>query len=307
MDQDKPVLDRPPKTVQPIRYSPEFLGSNLFYWLRRLGEARDGGLVLLAFWYLLGYSFWSLHVLKYRAGMLPPLDLRYLLAGILLSLIIALTVELWHRLRLLTERWPEWVGAQAEGRFLTIRRALLWLSNLSFPAFGLWWLASYRVPSIRAFGGPLFAVLLLLTALRPPTEGRLGAFFSFLFRKGFVHLIPFVAVLPGVIVSTEGMARWPQALGGTLPRCASLDLDAAGLSRETYRALVSVDAPAGAEPVVRTVRLQVLFSGNDLMLIRAGGRVYELRQQMVRAVHPCQSSTIAPRMEHSEGLLLKDG
>jgi hypothetical protein len=91
----------------------------------------------------------------------------------------------------------------------------------------------------------------------------------------------------------------PQALGGFRPRCAQLDLARKDVSAATLAAVApalpqpaAIPSPeAGAaeqkpppEGVVRTDKVDVLFSGSDYMLIRASGKVYEIKKDVVHAI-----------------------
>jgi hypothetical protein len=303
LDRDKTVLDRPPKIVQPIESRRSFLHGFVFYRLRRLGEIRDGILVLLLGWYALGYVFWSLYALIYRAGFPPPFELQYLITGIPLSFVLVVLVVLHDELQRFAQRWPKWMGADAAGWRQRVRRALLVVSNvyiIAFPVAVVWWLVVHRGRTIRPIGAGLIVVFVVLMLLRPPTGGRTGAFFSSVSRLGFEGVLPPLLVSAGILAGMAGMMVLPQELGGALPRCARLDIDATRLSRETYRELVPTNAPARNGPIVRTIQLQILFAAGDLLLVRARGEVIELRQSAVRAIHICPRWAEWPRREEED-------
>jgi len=77
------VLRRKPSTA--IRTTTARGGADR---VERVGELRDGFLVAGGAVYVLGYLVWSVHAWQEGLGLLPALELQYLLAGSLLVLIL---------------------------------------------------------------------------------------------------------------------------------------------------------------------------------------------------------------------------
>lgn len=90
--------------------------------------------------------------------------------------------------------------------------------------------------------------------------------------------------------------KLPQAFGGLRPRCVYLDVKKEEISNETLEDIFPVDAIRSSSEVVRSIKVDVFFSGGDFMRIRphvekqegARLRVYEIRKNIVQAVVSCQ-------------------
>lgn len=97
-----------------------------FQKLLALGQIRDGILISGAIIYGVGYLFWSVHALQHNLGFLPALDLQYLIAGILPSFILILSLVLGRLLyRFVMDIWPGLVGPDATGFWLGVRMLLI--------------------------------------------------------------------------------------------------------------------------------------------------------------------------------------
>jgi len=72
--------------------------------INRLGELRDGLLLLAGFVYLLGYTSWANYALTTRIGLVPVLDAQYFAAGIVPALILLLFILSVRMLRAF-QRW----------------------------------------------------------------------------------------------------------------------------------------------------------------------------------------------------------
>jgi hypothetical protein len=93
---------------------------------------------------------------------------------------------------------------------------------------------------------------------------------------------------------------WPQELGGAKPRCTYLDLERAKISNELSGELVGDSGGVAATaplqgPVLRTMKLDMLFSGGGAVLVRkqtAHRRdtrpIYEIDQRIILAKRNCE-------------------
>src|SRR5687768_7347637 len=79
--------------------------------LTRLGRARDGLLVGATALYALGYAVWALHAARNGLGLLPVLQVQYLVAG----LPVATVLVAWFASIRLTSAVTEFVVAAARG------------------------------------------------------------------------------------------------------------------------------------------------------------------------------------------------
>src|SRR5262249_14503644 len=87
--------------------------------------------------------------------------------------------------------------------------------------------------------------------------------------------------------------RVPQELGGVRPRCAYLDIDSKMTSTE-IRAVILAAQTKPENQVVRSVQLDVLFSGSDTILVRPregkktpSASVYEISRRIVQTITWC--------------------
>ena len=91
------------------------------------------------------------------------------------------------------------------------------------------------------------------------------------------------------------------------PRCANLDVAKNGVSKVTLKAILppegsapqtnptptvtDANTPTGTIPaeseIVRSDKIDVLFSGSDYLLIRAHNEVYEIKREVIHAVRSC--------------------
>jgi hypothetical protein len=125
------------------------------------------------------------------------------------------------------------------------------------------------------------------------------------FQKFFKLLHPLIALYLGVlalvyalllfiglaalafIYCVELYPRIPQAFGGARPYYACLDVVKAQMSPETIEGLLPPDANKSHESVVRSSRLEVLFSGSDVMLVRSRGKVYKITKSTIQTIAMC--------------------
>lgn len=111
---------------------PQLSGSNLIskeigLFFERLGKKRDGFLVTLAVIYGAGYLVWAVTSRLNNLGLLPALDFQYFIAGIIPVAILSAGLLIGRFLQwFLLNYWPEHVGPEASGVWLTIRQLTIY-------------------------------------------------------------------------------------------------------------------------------------------------------------------------------------
>jgi hypothetical protein len=260
-------------------------------FVKRLGDLRDGLLLLAGVLYLLGYLSWALYALETGIGLVPVLDSQYFTAGIVPALIIllfALSVR-WLRLH----KWLKRPLPEKTRNVLTtltyccvalmiILGVLRLIFRNSSRDWMIWLAGGYVILFLaaaffsRARGDSLVQVMALFLMW---CYTILGAFWLFLGYdlRIFPHL--------------------PSELGGPKPRCVQLDVDVALLSPETRSQLFGSPIASATPSVFRSVPLNLIFDGTEYVLLSERpepasltNRVYRLRKDCVKAVFPCPGS-----------------
>lgn len=299
----------PPETRGVVAPAP----AGLFARLKQAGELRDTLLVIGGVIYVLGYLAFSLHAYKNDLGLLSAFEAQYFTAGIIPFVIVCLAVAGFVALKRLNDRFQEWLLKDTPAR--NVARKWMWVAAPVVFIGGLLVLSAGWLDDVPPvlYVGFIFTYILLLGLLFPPEKDRAGwshlidtayRLFQFSMLTAFTCLLAFVFYL-------DFYAGWPQELGGVKPRCAALDLSAEQVSAETLRELTPAgvqkaagaegappagakEPAAGAEKIVRSTPVEVLFSGNDIMFVkRKLGRVYELKRAAVQTVTPCSAAEAA--------------
>jgi hypothetical protein len=116
-------------------------------------------------------------------------------------------------------------------------------------------------------------------AVPAPFLRLLGIIYAGMFGLGLVALAGFY------ILKLYPMI--PQEFGGGRPSYACLDVVKAQISNRTLEGILPTEANQSNEPVVRSLRVEVLFSGSDVMVVRSQGRVYKITKSTIQAVATC--------------------
>ena len=276
-------------------------------WLKGIGNLRDGLLVAATFLYILGYIVWAINAYRNELGLLPALEFQYFIAGappllITLGLYFILVGE--KRLR---TKVRAWIGPSPTGgklylcwviSFSAILAAALIMTSASesfkatFPNAPRTWLT--LISAVIIVVSPLFIGPLentfderkllhkLFKLLHPVIVlylGFLGLVYALMFFIGFAAL--------GYIYCVDLYPKLPQEFGGARPYYACLDVVKAQMSPETIEGILPIEPSKSHEPVVRSSRLEVLFSGNDVMLVRSRGKVYKIAKSIIQTVAMC--------------------
>jgi hypothetical protein len=226
--------------------------------VERVGKLRDGILVAGGGLYVLGYLAWSGHALAEGLGLLPALELQYLLAGSLLALFLLTALLLGvaaMRLAYASDAWAKSSHrsirflAPVTTFFLGVVVALLAVVLMVFAGVGL---GSAGLVAV-VFGGSLIAAAIVFTLL--PGLKRFERPTVVLFEGGLIAVAATIFYL--VIVYPEV----PQELGGVRPRCGYVEVaraDASGpLARELFASAQANDgiAPGSCRYFFRAERL----------------------------------------------------
>lgn len=132
------------------------------------------------------------------------------------------------------------------------------------------------------------AALIVNIIFLPPTQDKYLSWMSKLLRYFWLYLGVSALVVLGFIFYAQSLyPLLPQEFGGVRPRCAYLDMVKAEVSAETLAELVPVTTPQSNQTVVRSVPLELLYSGHEVMLVRAKGRVHEITRSVIQATKSC--------------------
>jgi len=305
-----------------------------FALLKRGGDVRDGLLVGAGILYALGYIAWSVNALINKLGLVPVLESQYFLSGIGPGLfVVVLYLVIKSSRNYFTIKWADWLGpgekelyhSQREneklkrGKFLlrktilicfylsllficlvlfNIRSAVLRIS-FSDPdpifLYVAWTLFILSLTSLPHLKNPIKhdkKLMLFLTIYQYPLFLGQKALFKLKYYK-YVSAIPFL--IGGILLYIFILYPIiPQELGGIRPRCAELDLIKEQLSNETIEALLPKESMKSNSLVVRSIPVDVFFSGGDFMLVKqrtqkqhGNLRTYEVKKEVVQAVSWC--------------------
>jgi len=289
-------------------------------WLEQLGKSRDGILIIGGALYVLGYIVWSVNAYIKGLGLLPAFESQYFIAGTVPGLIIFL---LYLLMRTAWERdfsLPAWLSFAETLKwwqdFLKLLPSIFIVVLIVLSQTGLAkYLAGRTTLILQILGG--IAGLLVLAAIFSIKPGkRLEVLRGGTAEKTWTEKILLGAKL--TVIAVAGLAvivsyvllfysKLPQSLGGVRPRCANLDMAKNGVSQVTLKAILppegsapetnptptvtDANTPTGTIPaeseIVRSDKIDVLFSGSDYLLIRAHNEVYEIKREVIHAVRSC--------------------
>jgi len=131
-------------------------------------------------------------------------------------------------------------------------------------------------------------VLVVTLTLLPPSDDKYWRVLSEAYRAFWVYVaVPLVIVAALAFYLTRIYPSLPQEFGGVKPRCAYLDVVRAKLSTDTLTDILSDDQMTGNQPVVRSARVEVLFSGSSAVYVRSRRGVHEIAKDAIAAVNAC--------------------
>ena len=278
-------------------------------WLKPIGELRDGALVLVSVTYITGYMVWSLNAWVNQLGVLPVIDSQYFVAGFVPVSILLLAYFGGTQLRRLIEQWDQlvapnvtiwwqgllrlaaiavFVGSFATLIILSIVNALSESKGTTYNIFRvvivIWGISFIFLPPINEVEHPNW----LQSWLQDWFGGKGFRAAQSWFRKLMSYYVIFALTLLGLFYYLFiAYPNLPQELGGVRPRCGYLDVPKAQLSNETLEAIVPANLVKSDHPVVRSMEVEILFSGSDVILIRSRGTVYEIKRSNVSVIRAC--------------------
>ena len=264
--------------------------------LKTTSDLRDGLLIAASILYIVGYLVWSFSAWQNHLGLLPALDPQYFVAG-LVPVIIMLVAYLGGRYvkRFFVYKWPVLVGKEAKGLWLVIRIALLfmfWAILALYIVVSLFISDSFSRTMLSVHAESIDRVLAIAFGISftflPPMEVPFFNHLSRVYRWVWVNLSVLLFVVLGLTFYMSRMyPKLPQEFGGVRPRCASLDIVKSQVSNETLQGIASTDAIMSSQPVVRSLKVDVLYSGGNVILVRSKGRVYEIAKSVIQATNEC--------------------
>lgn len=259
--------------------------NRLFALMEKIGDLRDGLLVVVGLLYILGYVAWSLHALVNNLGLLPALQAQYFVAGIVPAIVILMACAAVGYSVKLARKLQEWVSGRPAVS------AILALSVVALP-----WLSD-RIPIVpRWISSAVFyvAILVIIFTVYPPRWSR-RFILSFGTTYGLLGVILAMSVVYPAI---------PQDLGGVRPRCAFLDIFKGRVSKEMLRVLSPTGeeaTPSGAD-AVRTIRVDVFYSGGDSLLVKPHEKVKIVKAEFGLPVAVYEKSTYEVRKDAIAGI-----
>ena len=233
--------------------------------LQRLGEMRDGLLVLAAVFYGAGYLAWNMFAWIYGLGTAPPLDAQYFLIGTPLVVGLAALGYLIHTIvRRLLPDLASWSRSRPKrvrllvalilGAWVLVRTTAYVSNKNQFPQALIY--ASLLM--LYVVYGSIISIL-----FRPSTLGRNAA---------SVSLIVVVTTLLGIAIAAYVLSLYryiPQQIGGGKLRPARIEVRSDTLSPELLEELGCKPDVSGA--VVRRTRiLWLLIGAGDTLIIVDG-------------------------------------
>jgi len=263
--------------------------------INRLGELRDGLLLLAGFVYLLGYTSWANYALTTRIGLVPVLDAQYFAAGIVPALILLLFILSVRMLR----AFQRWLKRPISDKHKNVQKTLTYFALALLVVFGLMKLIFRKnSPEWLSWLPFVFLGFLILATFFSRAEGDL-----FLQRMGLFLIWSYTIIGALWLIlgyNVQVFPRLPSELGGPKPRCARLDLDASQISPET-RLQLRGNPAISADHVFRSVPVYLIFDGSEYVLLAERSdplsltnRVYRLRKDAVKGVFPCESEVPVP-------------
>jgi hypothetical protein len=187
--------------------------------------------------------------------------------------------------------WLRLADKEVKGWKLLVRLAV---SLLAFAAFlVLLFKRDYFSRAIlsgraRSVDSVLMIGFVIAVTLLPPMAGDLFSWLSRFYRWLWVYFGVLMFVLLGLTFYIERVyPNFPQEFGGVRPRCAYLDLVKSQVSDETLQGIVPSDAIKSGQPVVRSLKVDVLYAGSSVILVRSNEKVYEIAKSVIPAINGC--------------------
>ncbi|MBI2620330.1 MAG: hypothetical protein HYW57_09625, partial [Ignavibacteriales bacterium] len=280
--------------------------------LKAVGEFRDGFLVTAGVFYFFGYIVWGIHAYRNEMGLLPALDFQYFVAGIPTVLVLFGLWGIFVVFRKLKQAIRIWIGESPTGAKLFLCWVMVGLGAIAIFLImahdSEWFEAVF--PGLRHSNSFVIFLgfLVIVSALFLPPKGSVAAHRNS-YDGGLRELVNALSSIPVAFIRAlswiyaplfmVGLAALafiyvleiypiiPQEFGGARPRSVFLDIVKSELSSDTFEEIIPPSADNTGGPVMRSQKVEVLFSGGDVLLVRSErGKVYEIIKNAVKAVIP---------------------
>ena len=255
-------------------------------FFKRIGELRDGFLVLITGVYLLGYLCWASYAWQNNIGLLPALDAQYLAAGV----VPALVVIVFYFLSYMLLRLYRWLSTELPPKLQKASRVIgnMGLAVLLICALGQ--MLPEQVASWLTIGAVAGLLIWVASAFFRRGDGW------FIRGLGLYYLWSYLIIGTFWVMATY-MVQWfpemPQEFGGPSPRLVQLDLATEHLSKETMQALLPAGKLAAPKEVSRSRDVYLFFEGNDFILVKMtkepssnSGPVFKIRKEAIKSISP---------------------
>lgn len=312
------MVDKPPTQAGARAASNEpSVRAFIMAWLEDITKLRDGLLVFGALCYFAGYLMWAVNAFINGLGLLPAFEFQYFIAGLIPVAFVCGLIFIVLLFRLLKRKTRAWVGDNPKG----IKLVSCWIACVSslLAVGGIFlavsdWAAANLSRTIRPWISSISAfVIILSTSFFEPLldtiekkrkqrnfetmgdaalHGGVVPIITYLWGAGL--LLGLLAVLflvfAASIYSFQIYSQLPQEFGGVSPYPACIDITREKISKETADGIIPPEKQTAAAAVVRTRPLEVLFSGSELMIVRADGKVvYKIARSSIESITRCET------------------
>ena len=259
--------------------------------IKRIGDLRDGLLVLTTCVYIAGYLSWTSYAFENNLGPIPALDAQFLSAG-LVPVMVIVTFYYSTRILFYVRHWLKKSITDRQrkiGYILLGTAAVLVLSSAVVD-----WVAPDKYANSEA--SLTIAALVGVYAGLCFSRGR----FEKLIMQPFALFLAWSYVILGGFWLLHGyyvvwFPTMPQELGGPRAKCVQLDLATSHLSAETRAQLIGSSDVTG---VHRSRALDLIFMGSEFAILEtksswpeSGKIIFRVKNSAIETIFPCQPSS----------------
>lgn len=267
--------------------------------LTSVADLRDLVLIVAGGLYLLGYIVWAFNAYANNLGLLPALDLQYLIAGIVPALLLLmLTLLITGLLRF--KRWlNDWLDPDLRWK-RHLRNLNMIVLGLALAALLLATSEWFELASpewsrkLAMMSTPVMLVSMFLLTPGAEKSSPVLQLFSKYGTFAAVAFVLFMTVLGLMDFASRLYPRVPQEFGGVRPRCAYVDVKTEEVSSAVQQSILPAAGPDAAGKIARSVQLDVHFSDGGLMLVKPHAErpefrspTFEIKKDAVQAVVWC--------------------
>lgn len=259
-------------------------------FLNTASKLRDGSLVTAAILYFLGYIVWAVNAYVNNLGLLPALDVQYFVAGLLPASTIIILYISFKASTFVNKKVQNWLGPIPSGGKLYLSWVMFFLATVAVCLILVQDKLIVIFPNldIRFFSTTCVFLIIISYPFLKTLKNRNSM--AFLFQiYAFIFAVIFFIALSIVlsIYSVTLYSKIPQEFGGILPYYVCLDVEKSQLSKQTLEGILSPDGIKSKDSVAQSLKVEVLFSGSDVMLIRSQQKIYRISQNIIQVVSTC--------------------